>query len=63
MTVLMLTFILVFYPNIVHAATFTQGSRHIDLTPQGGVAVSDNGGSATTSDNSVAVAHGSGATS
>ena len=62
-TVLTLTFILGFYPNMVHAATFTQGSRHINLTPQGGVAVSDNGGNATATDNSVAVARGNGALS
>jgi len=60
---LMLTFVLGFYPNMVQATTFNQGTRHTDITPQGGVAVSDNGGNATTSDNSVAVSHGKGAQS
>ena len=61
--ILTLTFASAFFPNIAHATTFNQGTRHIDLTPQGGVAVSDNGGNATTSDHSVAVAHGNGSDS
>src|SRR6266568_2733176 len=60
-TALTLTFVLGFYPNIVHVTTFNQGTRLTDITPQGGVAVSDNGGRASTSDNSVAVAHDNGA--
>ena len=47
LTVLALT-LFGLYPNIGHGTTFNQGSGHIDITPQGGVAVSDNGGKAVT---------------
>src|SRR6266487_5254539 len=61
--ILTLTFIFGFCPNIVHATTFTQGTRKTVITPEGGVAVSDNGGRAGALDNSVAVSHGNGSQS
>jgi len=56
-------FILGLYPNLDSAATFNLGNKHIDVTPQGGLAVSSNGGKATAQDNSVAYAKGQGAQS
>src|SRR5689334_22769611 len=64
--ILVLTSVSCFYSTTittaVHAITINQGTRHIELTSQDGVAVSENGGNATT-DNGVAVARGSGALS